>query len=335
MPKIDLHCHLDGSLSAHTIRELAKNADIALPEDLPGLMSQITVPQSCTSLSEYLSRFKLPIACLQSAENLFTASHNLLADASKENVVYMEVRFAPTLSMREKLSLDVVIDSVLQGLEAGRRQFGVAYGVILCALRNHAYEDNAQVLSAAVRYGDQGVVALDLAGDENRFPTHKYRALFKEAASKGLPFTIHAGEADGPASVRAALSFGAKRIGHGISIKNDTDLMEFCFENNIGIELCPVSNLQTKAAASWEDYPLLTFLNRGLPVTVNTDNRTVSNTTLTREFGELDAYYDLDTKDLETLFRNAVNVSFSDYRHKQRLHKTFDDFKAKTQTTNW
>ena len=330
MPKIDLHCHLDGSLPIHTIRELTLRTGIQLPEDSSEFMNLITVPQSCTSLAEYLSRFKLPISCLQSAENLFTASRDLIAEVFKENVIYIEVRFAPTLLMHEKLCFDVVMDSVLQGLESGRKQFGVEYGVILCAMRNQPYEINSQLLSAMDKYRDRNVRALDLAGDEKKFPTHKFENLFEEASSMGIPFTIHAGEADGPSSVWSALSFGAKRIGHGISIKNDPNLIAFCRNNNIGIELCPISNLQTKAVTCWEDYPLLMFMQKGLSVTVNTDNRTVSNTTLTKEFCEVDSYSELDAKDLETLFRNAVNLSFSDYQNKQRMHMIFDEFKAKT-----
>lgn len=329
MPKIDLHCHLDGSLPTSTIRRLAKKAGISLPEDSTEFMNQITVSQSCTSLVEYLSRFHLPISCLQSAENLFDASHDLLAEVSKENVIYIEVRFAPTLSVHGNLTLDRVIDSVLQGLELGKKQFGVAYGVILCALRHQPYEINGPLLSAADKFRDRGVVALDLAGNEKTFPAENHRALFEKAVSKGIPFTIHAGEADGPSSVWAALSLGAKRIGHGIAMKHDPNLLAFCRDNNIGIELCPVSNLQTKAAAGWEDYPFQMFMKKGLSITINTDNRTVSNTTLTREFCELDTFFGLNTAELENLFRNATNLSFADSLQKQKMQAAFDAFKRK------
>ena len=330
MPKIDLHCHLDGSLPTSIICRLAEKACIPLPEDTAELMKQITVPESCTSLAEYLSRFHLPISCLQSAENLFDAACDLLAEVSKENVIYIEVRFAPMLSVHEDLTLDTVIDSVLQGLEVGKEKFGVGYGVILCVLRHQPYEINSQLLAAVDKYRDRGVVALDLAGNEKRFPAQRHRTLFKEAVKMGIPFTIHAGEAAGPSSVWTALSFGAERIGHGIAVKDDPDLMAFCRDNNIGIELCPISNLQTKAAADWEDYPFQLFLKKGLPITVNTDNRTVSNTTLTREFCELDAFYHLNTADLETLFRNAANLSFAPNQQKQKMHAAFDEFKKKT-----
>lgn len=330
MPKIDLHCHLDGSIPTNTIRRLAKRARISLPESPAEFLNQITSPLNCTSLSQYLSRFHLPVSCLQSSENLFQASHDLLAEVSKENVIYIEVRFAPMLSVHEDLSLDTVIDSVLQGLESGKRQFGVEYGVILCALRNQPCEINWKLPAAAVQYRDRGVVALDLAGNEKAFPAEIHRALFEKAGHIGIPFTIHAGEADGPSSIWTALSFGAKRIGHGIAMKDDPDLMDFFHGNNIGIELCPISNLQTKAAANWEDYPFRTFMKRGMAITVNTDNRTVSKTTLTREFCELDTVYDLDTTDLEALFRNAANLSFADDRQKQKMHAAFDEFKKKT-----
>ena len=330
MPKIDLHCHLDGSLPTSTICRLAEKARISLPEDTAEFIKQITVPDSCTSLAEYLSCFHLPISCLQSAENLFDASRDLLAAVSKENVIYIEVRFAPMLSVHEDLPLDTVIDSVLQGLEVGKEKFGVGYGVILCALRHQPHEINSKLLAAVDKFGDRGVVALDLAGNEKRFPVQKHQALFEKAARMEIPFTIHAGEADGPASVWTALSLGAKRIGHGIAMKDDPDLMAFCRDNNIGIELCPISNLQTKAAADWEDYPFQLFLKEGLPITVNTDNRTVSNTALTREFSELEKVYGLTTADLETLFRNSANLSFAPNQQKQKMHAAFDEFKKKT-----
>lgn len=327
MPKIDLHCHLDGSLPASTIRKLANNANIPIPDSETEFMNLITVSQECTDLTEYLSRFHLPISCLQSAESLFTASHDLLGEVSKENVIYLEVRFAPFLSVNENLSLDGVIESVLQGLESGRRKFGVEYGVILCALRNHPHKTNVQLVSAAIKYGKRGVVALDLAGNEKTFATQEHQSLFQEAVTAGIAFTIHAGEAAGPSSVWDAVTLGAKRIGHGIAMKDDPDLVTFCRDNNIGIELCPTSNLQTKAASNWESYPYPLFMKGGLPVTINTDNRTVSKTTLTQEFLQLDTQYDLDTGDLETLFKNAVDQSFTSDSQKRRLHGALDKFK--------
>lgn len=327
MPKIDLHCHLDGSLPLHTIRSLAGRTHVTVPRDATDLMNLVTAPQECTSLSEYLTRFDLPSSLLQSTENLVEASYDFIAEVSKENVVYMEVRFAPTHSIREELSLDSVVDSVLRGLELGKRQFGVDYGVILCAMRNLSFEVNSQLLPLAEKYCKRGVVALDLAGDEKAFPVQMHRNLFEQARHKNIPFTIHAGEGDGPASVRAALSLGAQRIGHGIAMKSDAEVREHCRQNSIGIELCPTSNTQTKAAASWKEYPFPMFMNEGLPITVNTDNRTVSDTTLTKEFKQLDALYNLETEVLETLYRNAVKLSFADNVQKERLHGVFDRFK--------
>lgn len=327
MPKIDLHCHLDGSLPIHTIRRLADRTHVTVPQDVTGLMNLVTAPQECTSLSEYLTRFDLSSSLLQSAENLVEASYDFIAEVSTENVVYIEVRFAPTHSIRGDLSLDSVVDSVLRGLELGKRQFGVDYGVILCAMRNLSFEVNSQLLPLAERYRNRGVVALDLAGDEKAFPVQMHRNLFEQARHRNIPFTIHAGEGDGPNSIRAALCLGAKRIGHGIAMKSDAEIREHCRQNTIGIELCPTSNIQTKAAASWGEYPFSMFMNEGLPITVNTDNRTVSNTTLTEEFKQLDALYDLDATILETLFRNAVNLSFADNVQKERLHGIFDRFK--------
>lgn len=332
MPKIDLHCHLDGSLSPATIRVLAERVGIDLPDDPKDLTAMLTAPEDCSSLVEYLTRFELPVACLQTAENFYTAALDLASDAARENVIYIEVRFAPLLSAHERLPADVVVRSVIEGLEEGKRRFGVKYGLILCAMRHHPHEMNEQLLPLAEKYLGSGVVALDLAGDEKGYPACKHHQLFADALKRGIPYTIHAGEADGPGSIWSALDLGARRIGHGISAKDDPELMKHCAAKGIGFELCPVSNLQTKAARDWDDYPFRLFLDEGMTVTVNTDNRTVSNTNLTREFTELDARYGLTTAEIERLVRTSAAVSFADDQLKQELNKAFDMFLAEYQS---
>ncbi len=326
MPKIDLHCHLDGSLPPATIRVLAERAGIDLPDDPQRLNVMLTAPEDCRSLVEYLTRFELPVACLQTAENLYTAARDLAAEAARENVIYLEVRFAPLLSVNEQLSAEAVVRSVLEGLEEGRRSFGVNYGLILCAMRQHPYEINEQLLPLAEKYLGFGVVAMDLAGDEKGYSAYKHRQLFEEVSRRGIPYTIHAGEADGPESIWAAIELGTRRIGHGISAKDDPGLMKYCAEKGIGFELCPVSNLQTKAAQDWDDYPFRLFLDNGMIITVNTDNRTVSDTNLTREFTELQTHCALTTAEIEHLFRNSVAISFADVQLKQELNEAFDAF---------
>lgn len=326
MPKIDLHCHLDGSLPIETIYKLAKNAGLSLPTDPNELLKQLTVSDECQSLQEYLTCFSLPVACLQTEENLYIAAYDLMAEVAKENVIYLEVRFAPTLSVNENMDLDQVVASVLRGLEAAKEEYSVDYGLILCAMRHHKPEVNAQLLPVAKKYYGRGVVALDLAGDET-IELKQHERFFAEAAEMGIPYTIHAGEAAGSFSCKAALACGAKRLGHGITLKDDPELMNYCLENSIGVELCPVSNLQTKAAVSWAEYPFQLFFEQGLLVTINTDNRMVSQTNLKREFTELTKVYSLGLDQLEELFRNAVEISFTDLVKKEEMLKSFAQFK--------
>ncbi len=320
MPKIDLHCHLDGSLPLETIRALAAKANIPVPESDAQLRPLITAPADCHSLVEYLACFGIAISCLQTAENLFYAAKALLLEVAKENVVYLEARFAPMLSAHGNLTATDIVGSVVQGFAAAKKECGTDFGAILCAIRNHPQEYSAPLLAAADRYMGQGVVALDLAGDEKAFPAITYRDFFQKASSRGFPFTIHAGEADGPESVRQALQLGAKRIGHGIGMKTAPALMEWCAKDAVGIEVCPVSNLQTKAAIAWAEYPLCRFMDAGLLVTVNTDNRTVSETTLTREFNELQGRLNMGKADMATLYQNAVQTSFGSDAQKKQMN---------------
>lgn len=328
MPKIELHCHLDGSLPLAALRGLARRAGVALPETDSALRHLVSVSEGCQSLTDYLSCFGLAKACMQTAENLYEAARAFLLDLAKEQVVYAEVRFAPLYSAHSGLSVEDVVGSVIQGLAAAHRESGVAYGVILCAMRDQPVEHNRRLLPVAARYHGQGVVALDLAGDEKRYPVGLHRAFFEEAARMGLPYVIHAGEADGADSVHNAVLLGARRIGHGIAMRDDPALMELCARKGIGVEVCPVSNTHTKAVRAMDDTPLKQFMRAGIPVTVNTDNRTVSGTCLRREFEALDKSVSLSGKEIATLYSNAVATSFAGDALKKSLQQRFDAFHA-------
>jgi len=304
LPKIELHCHLDGSMPVGLIKELSQDATI--------LADQLQAPKDCGSLKEYLERFSIPLRCLRTAEGLEAAGRGLLEDVSKENVKYIEVRFAPMLSAHEGFSCRQVIDSVLRGLEKGYRQYGVHYNVIVCAMRHHSIEQNLTMLKESRERLGEGVCALDLAGDEAAFETSGFRELFVRAAKWDMPFTIHSGECGSVANVKEAFELGAKRIGHGIALQKDKDLMKKFADHKTGIEMCPTSNLQTKAVERWEEYPLLMYMQKGLKVSVNTDNRTVSNTTMTKELELVYKSCDFNNDIISQLLRNAVETSFAD-----------------------
>lgn len=285
--KIELHCHLDGSLNLAFVDEMLRAQGMEYERE--ELQKRLEAPAECGSLTEYLERFDLPLLCLQTKEGLVRAAYELVRDVSAEDVKYIEVRFAPMLSTNRGLTCEEVIACVVEGLKKGEKEFGVFAQAIVCAMRHHSLEQNMAMLYHARKFVGKGVCALDLAGDESAFPTRQFRELFAKAKEWGIPFTIHSGECGSVENVREALELGAKRLGHGIALEKSAELRKMCQEKQIGIEMCPTSNLQTKAVKDLKQYPLQQFLDEGLLVSIHTDNRTVSGTTLQKEqsyFGE-------------------------------------------------
>ena len=310
IPKIDLHCHLDGSIPIGVIRDILEDNAIQI--------NQVQVDQNCTSLTRYLEKFNIPISCLQTKENLEKVAYSFMEDLSKENIKYIEVRFAPMLCTNENLSVLEVIESVLKGLQKGFCSFGIYYNVIVCAMRHHSMEHNMNMLKQARELLGYGVCALDLAGDETTFPTKNFKELFYEAKKMEMPFTIHSGECGSVQNVREALELGARRIGHGIALMKDRQLMEEFRKRRIGIEMCPTSNLQTKAIDCFENYPFHPFLESGLLVNINTDNRMVSNTTMTKELTLINTNKE-DSAIIYQILNNAIEMSFANDDVKNEL----------------
>ena len=277
---IDLHLHLDGALSLATVRKLSALSNISLPQSDETLLAKLTVPTPCTSLLDYLTCFDLPVSLMQQAAALTLAAENVCKRLSAEGLSYAELRFAPALHTRQGLTVEQVVGAVLLGVQASR----FPCGLILCAMRGASTEANEATLAAARTFLGQGVVALDLAGAESLYPTADYAPLFAKARTYNIPFTIHAGEADGPHSIRAALAMGASRIGHGVRAIEDPALVSKLAQTGVTLECCLTSNAQTGAVASLADHPLRTLLAAGVRVTLNTDNPTVSATTLAKEF---------------------------------------------------
>ena len=311
MPKIDLHCHLDGSFSKEYCMHCLGLS--ALPD------AKLQAPKDCNSLAEYLTCFDLPISCLQKKAHITDGVIDVIKQAAKENVRYIELRFAPMCSVNSDLDLPSIIEAAISGCKMAFDKFGVYSNLILCAMRHHAFEQNLQVLRYTREFLGAGVCALDLAGDEAGFPNENFENLFAEAKKLEVPFTIHSGECGRTENVRLALSYGAKRIGHGIALIKDKQLMADCKKAGIGFELCPTSNFQTKASTSFASYPLREFLDYGLLATINTDNRTVSNTTCTNEFLFAETSLNITKEDFQTLYKNSVEISFADDSVKHQL----------------
>lgn len=302
LPKIDLHCHLDGSLPFETVREQIEK-EITL--------KMIQVENNCKSLTEYLEKFEFLVECLQTKQGLVDGAYSFMKDISHENMKYIEVRFAPMLSVHEKLNCKKVIEAVLEGLEKGKKEFGIKYNVITCAMRHHSIEQNFKMLSAAKYYLNNGVCAIDLAGDESIYPNHLFKELFHAADKVNIPFVIHSGETGSIENVRSAVELGAVRIGHGIALQKDKELMHEVAKRNIGIEMCPTSNIQTGAVKSWSEYPMKEFLDAGIKVCVNTDNRMVSNTNMTKELKLIHRLYKDDNL-IKKVLINAAETAFDE-----------------------
>lgn len=315
--RVELHCHLDGSLNIDSVREMLKDQGIVYGHE--ELKEKLQVRPDCSSLTEYLEKFDLPLLCLQTKEGLRRAAYELIQDVSKEGVRYIEVRFAPMLSTENGLSCREAISSVIEGLKAGEREYGVFASAIVCAMRHHSVEQNMQMLTEAREFVGKGVCALDLAGDESAFPTSLFRKLFVQAKEWGIPFTIHSGECGSVDNIREAIELGAKRLGHGIALEKSAELRKLCREKGIGIEMCPTSNLQTKAVSSLEKYPLEQFLNEGLLVSVHTDNRTVSGTTMEKEEKLLKESLKISEEMWLQCTKNAIRTAFASDEVKEEL----------------
>ena len=283
--------------------------------------AELSVSDDCTSLAQYLEKFDLPGQCIQDEKGLEGAAYDVLKGMHRENIVYAEIRFAPLLSENESMSCERVIEATIKGLERGKKDFGIEYGLIVCAMRHHSEEQNRRMLHTAREFLGAGVCAADLAGAEVPYPMSGFMELFKYAKQLGLPFTIHAGECGNAQNIIDAVEAGAARIGHGIAMRGHGDMERQLSAKGIGIELCPISNLQTKAVASADEYPIREFLDAGLKVTINTDNRTVSNTTLSKELEFIERTYGIRDEELPLMMKNALDVAFADDAVKERMLK--------------
>ena len=318
---IDLHLHLDGAITAEAAMELAKVQGISLPakteEELEKLIS---VPEGCESLNDFLRCFELPLSLLQTKEGIRRAVRLVLEEQKREGVIYAEIRFSPQLHTRKGLSQEEVLRAALEGLQDAP----IPANLILACMRGaDNQKENEENLELARRFltKDGGVTAVDLAGAEALFPTRDYLEMFRRAGKSGIPMTIHAGEADGEDSVRAALEMGAVRIGHGVRARKNPEILEEIRSKGITLEMCPTSNRYTRSIENMEDYPLLMYLESGIKVTVNTDDPAIEGTTISREFRFLKEHFGLTMEQEKTILRNAAEAAFTSDERKHSLYK--------------
>jgi adenosine deaminase len=326
LPKVDLHVHLDGSVKPDTLKELAREQANPLPIGSDAeLQDNMRVGEHCESLKEYLSKFSFVLPYLQTGAALERVAFEVVEQAAKEKVKYIEVRFAPQLHREQGLSAHEVIHHVVEGLRRGEQAYGTTARAIIICLRSHSYEWNKEVIEEAALFYKKGVVAVDLAGDEASFPAKLFRQLFEGAQQLGLPVTIHAGEAAGAENVREAITaLGAVRIGHGVRMLEDQGVVELVKERQIPLEMCPLSNIQTKAVSDWDAYPLRRYMEQGIVVTVNTDNMTVSDTTILKEYERLMEHCGVTLNEIARIIMNGVKAAFLEETEKKAMIIRFE-----------
>jgi adenosine deaminase len=321
MPKTDLHCHLDGSVRIDTILDLAARQKVELPSRDPKKLKKILVPGlNCNSLVEYLKPFDITLSIMQERDALERIAFELAEDAAEENIRYLEIRYSPVLHQKNGLKLTEIVDSVLEGLKRAEKQYDIKTGVIICGMRNINPNTSLSLAELAVAYKKQGVVAFDLAGAEENYPAKHHREAFYLTLNNNINCTAHAGEAYGPESIHQAIHYcGAHRIGHGTRLKEDGDLLNYVNDHRIPLEICLTSNIQTKAALSYEEHPFRFYHAFGLRVTINTDNRLISNTTESQELYFAQKYADLNMEDLKELIISGFKSAFLPMREKKLM----------------
>jgi len=341
--KVELHCHLDGSLPLDTVnalilsqKKLLSESEWSMVYDSDRLKKVLTAPMNCQSLEEYLMRFDLPLKLLQTPDSMFVAGFGLAEALKNQGVRYAEIRFAPQLHSaniqvgKKMAHEEEIIKSLISGIEYATKGSSLKVNVILCMMRNlpdgsSGTAANFRTLFLADKFLGKGVVAVDLAGAEARDATGKFASFFEVARERGIPFTIHAGESGNELwkvdSIERAIYFGAKRIGHGVGLMYSKDLRQIVKDEGIVVECCPTSNLHTKAMSGGiQNHPIKMLLDEGIKVTLNTDNMTVSDTTLDKEY-ELVKSLGLTDSDIRLMQMNAVDGAFISKAEKKRIRK--------------
>jgi adenosine deaminase len=331
LPKVLLHEHLDGGLRPASVIELAAEHEYGgLPTTDPeALAAWFHRGAQRGNLTEYLEGFRHTIAVMQTPDALERIAYEFIEDMHLDGVVYAEVRFAPVYHTERGLTQDEVVLAVLRGLERGERTFGVRWGLIICAMRH--MENAIEAAELAIRHRDVGVVGFDLAGGEDGFPPKRHVEAFHVVQRANFNITIHAGEAYGPQSIWQALQFcGAHRLGHGTRLREDIavaddgmvklgPLAQYILDHRVPLEMCLLSNLHTGACEHIEEHPFGFFFRRGFRVCLNTDDRLMSDTTMTKETTLATGLFDLSLDDLEKLSLNAMKSAFIDFDTRLKL----------------
>ena len=321
LPKTDIHCHLDGCLRPRTMLELADAQGVRLPtHKLRELTRLLTAGKRTRSLGDYLRIFDLTLSVMQERDALYRVAYELAEDAAAENIRHLEVRYSPILHRKRRLSWPDIIEPVIAGLADAGRKHNMSTGTIICGIRSMAPKTSLLLAELAVEYKGRGVLAFDLAGQEKDYPAKAHRAAFQLILKNNINSTVHAGEAFGPASIGQALHHcGAHRIGHGTRLREDKDLMRYVSDHRIPLEVCLSSNVQTRTVPSIKDHPFGFYFNQGVRVTLNTDSRLISDTTVSKEILLAARAFRLSPYEVKRIVIMGFKSAFLPYADKARL----------------
>lgn len=316
--KAEVHLHIDGSLEIMELyKMLEKSKKYGSIEEL---YEKVSVTGKESSLTEYLTKFDIPLMCMQNMENIRTVVGSLCKKLENEEYIYSELRFAPHL--HNGVSREEAVEAVLEGIK--NESIKNRVGVILCIMRHLNEKSGFEIVELAEKYGRDGVIGIDIAGDE-RYGVEKFEKVLKKAKEIGIKVTVHAGEAAGAESVKKAVEYGADRIGHGIRAIEDLELCKELCRREIMLEICPKSNLDTKVYPNFkQDYPIRKLYEMGVKIGLNCDNRTVSNTNLENESRILIESFGFNDAEIKELIRNNIKYGFCNVELKKRLLEEFD-----------
>jgi adenosine deaminase len=320
VPKTDLHVHLDGSLRPHTILELAAEQGVDLSTNDPDELARYFFVSDAENLEDYLARFDVALSVMQHPRALERIAYELCEDAAAENVQYTEIRYSPILVTRPGLPLPGAVEAPLRGMRRAEEDFGIRSNLIICGIRNMDEHLSRDLADLTIAYKDRGVVAFDLAGAEYNYPAKKHKNAFYMVRNANIGATIHAGEAYGPESIHQAIHYcGAQRIGHGTRLYEDPDLMQYVNDFQIPLEICLTSNVQTRAVPDFESHPVRQYFDEGLMVSLHTDNRLMSGTTVTEEYVRAWKHLDFTLDEIAEMILNGFRSAFLHRREKAAL----------------
>lgn len=328
LPKVELHLHLDCSMSFEAVAAL-----------VPGMTreryrTEFLAPKKCVNLVDYFRYLAAPLALLQTGYALRVATMDLMRQLAEDNVIYAEIRFAPHLHQLEGLRSDEVVEIVLAALDEGKTLYPIEARLILCTLRPDDTAQGFDILALAEKYAAQGVGGMDLAGDEAGYGLAEHIPVFRRAADRGVNVTAHAGEAAGAESVAEVVTkLGVRRIGHGVRSIEDPAVIDLLLEHGVHLEVCPSCNIQIDVFRTYADHPVDRLRKSGIPLSINTDARGPTDLTLRQEYQRLDAVFGWTTREFVAANLNAINASFLAESLRTKFSNALIEFVSESETT--